>query len=323
MEKIETWIWDRYWHFDRLASCFDFEGSNYPDDFKREWQAFFNTLPVAAKILDLCTGNGAAARMAAEFSKNNSKNFQITGVDLAEIDPKKFAKPTPGQETIEFIGGVQAEELPFSDNTFDAVISQYGFEYTDHAKTISELARVLKAGGKGKFICHDFESVQTKNAFLELGLLDQVLNQIALFPTALEATEAVWRAEKEGAENAKAEILMKQFQDKMNHTARLARSNPEVTSIVHSLGLLKHTFEVRSHFPLEVLLGKIEDAYLEAQAHSGRLEALYEAALSPEKTRNLKQALEKQGFSGILAQPFELEERNRNVGTKLSFDFLA
>ena len=39
-------IWDRYWHFDRIASCFDGAGAtNYDDCIADGWRAFFAGLP--------------------------------------------------------------------------------------------------------------------------------------------------------------------------------------------------------------------------------------------------------------------------------------
>ncbi len=102
----QDWIWDRYWHFDRVASCFDTKGSNYPEEFSHQWGGFFTALPMAANILDLCTGNGAIARIAAAYSRDHSKNFAITGADRAAIDPGKFVSEAAG--AIKFTGGAAA-----------------------------------------------------------------------------------------------------------------------------------------------------------------------------------------------------------------------
>ena len=41
----EAEIWSQYWHYDRIASCFDGAGqSNYADEIAGGWRRFFETL---------------------------------------------------------------------------------------------------------------------------------------------------------------------------------------------------------------------------------------------------------------------------------------
>src|SRR5215212_736587 len=116
--------WDRYWHFNRIASCMDDAGrSNYDERIAGPWRAFFAGLP-PCDVLDICTGNGAVALIAA------TAGMSVTGIDLADIDPARFV--TPMAETlsgIRFLGGTNAAALPFPDGSFGAVVSQYGIEY--------------------------------------------------------------------------------------------------------------------------------------------------------------------------------------------------
>ena len=43
-------IWDRYWHFDRVASCFDAAGTeDYDDSVADGWRHFFEALPPEAR----------------------------------------------------------------------------------------------------------------------------------------------------------------------------------------------------------------------------------------------------------------------------------
>src|SRR5687768_15552217 len=76
-EMPETSIWNDYWHFDRLSSFDDVGQTNYREDIAAGWKSFFDSLPDGASILDLCTGNGAIAVMAAEAGRHGGKNFRI------------------------------------------------------------------------------------------------------------------------------------------------------------------------------------------------------------------------------------------------------
>ena len=87
----ETSIWNDFWHFDRISS-FDDGQTSYGTEVTDDWSAFFESLPNGASILDLCTGNGAVAVMAAKASRRGNKGFRIVGVDAADINPYLYLK---------------------------------------------------------------------------------------------------------------------------------------------------------------------------------------------------------------------------------------
>lgn len=107
------------------------------------WNAFVAGLDSGAKVLDLATGDG---RVLGWMLKTRS-DLDLTGIDLAP----KLPAPPQGTQTR---GGIAMEELPFEDGSFDAVVSQFGFEYGDSAKIAAEIARVLKQGGKVGLMVH-------------------------------------------------------------------------------------------------------------------------------------------------------------------------
>ena len=94
------------------------------------------------RVLDVATGSGNAAIAAARLGS------QVVGVDyvpaLLERGRKRAA--AEGLE-VELLEG-DAEELPFPDASFDAVISVFGSMFApDHDQAAAELARVCRPGG--------------------------------------------------------------------------------------------------------------------------------------------------------------------------------
>ena len=154
-------IWDQYWHFDRIASCFDGAGAgNYDECVAAGWRDYFRTLPERARILDLCTGNGAAALIAAGIGRTEGKAFEIVAVDRAAIDPPAFVtRHAEDYAAIRFCPGTDAEALPFPDSGFDSVISQYGIEYADPERAIPELLRMIAPGGSARIVVHAADGV--------------------------------------------------------------------------------------------------------------------------------------------------------------------
>jgi SAM-dependent methyltransferase len=93
-------------------------------------------------VLDVACGTGILARAAAERS---GPTGSVTGLDVNEGMLAVAAKKAPG---IQWQLG-PAEEMPFEDCTFDAVVCQFGLMFfEDRRKAISEMVRVLKPGGR-------------------------------------------------------------------------------------------------------------------------------------------------------------------------------
>jgi ubiquinone/menaquinone biosynthesis C-methylase UbiE len=95
------------------------------------------------RVLDVAAGNGnatlAAARRWAEVTSTDYVPALLDqGRRRAEAEGLKVAFET-----------ADAENLPFAEGSFDAVLSTFGVMFTaDHAKAASELARVTRKGGR-------------------------------------------------------------------------------------------------------------------------------------------------------------------------------
>ena len=147
--------WDSFWRFDRLSSFLSTPGApNYGPPIAAGWRTFFNALPDGARVLDLCTGNGAIAVMAVEAGKG----FMVTGADLAAVEPAAFVTSNHAElGQVHFLPGTPAEALPLANASIDAVVSQYGVEYSDLARSLPEAVRVLGPGGRLRFAIHAAE----------------------------------------------------------------------------------------------------------------------------------------------------------------------
>jgi len=96
-------------------------------------------------VLDLATGTGD---LAIELARLNPQ--KITGVDIAanmlEIGKEKVAAKKLSN-TIELLLG-DSEDLPFENNSFDAVTVAFGVRNFEHLqKGLGEMYRVMRPGG--------------------------------------------------------------------------------------------------------------------------------------------------------------------------------
>ncbi len=99
-------------------------------------------------ILDLAGGTGDISLQLASILKNSGK------IILADINPNMLSK---GRERVINAGRIaaiscmqlNAEALPFANNSFDRIIIAFGLRNVTHKENaLSEMYRVLKPGGR-------------------------------------------------------------------------------------------------------------------------------------------------------------------------------
>lgn len=138
--------WKAFWERQRNTSAPGVVSQEWSEITRAQfdaWTGFARHLPNGARVLDLATGNGKLIEMLQAVRNDISP----TGIDLAPELP-------PAPEGAQLIGDVRMENLPFEDDNFDAVVSQFGFEYGETSKVAHEILRVLKGNGPIGLMVH-------------------------------------------------------------------------------------------------------------------------------------------------------------------------
>ncbi len=174
--------WETYYRHGAVATCPTNADGGYDKEIHQAWADFFAKCSDGACILDIGTGNGAVALIAAETGQAQDRHWEIHASDLALIDPMRDV-PDAGARMagIRFHAGVAAENLPFEAGSFDAVSGQYALEYTRMDASLTEVFRVMKPGGSAQFIIHHHESPILSNAALSLAEIDFVLKESKIY----------------------------------------------------------------------------------------------------------------------------------------------
>ena len=97
-------------------------------------------------VLDVATGTAGVALMLARRT-----GAEVTGVDLTEEMLRRGRDRVLAADEVRGrvrLAAARAEQLPFADETFDALTFTYLLRYVaDPAATLRELARVVRPGG--------------------------------------------------------------------------------------------------------------------------------------------------------------------------------
>jgi ubiquinone/menaquinone biosynthesis C-methylase UbiE len=120
-----------------------FQAGLYSSDFNEHLEIlhFCNWQEGALTVLDAGCGIGAVTKFFAK--KHPETNF--IGVNISSEQIKEAFKDCPSNAA--FVE-VSYDELPFDDNSFDFIYFYQSIGYKPLVKTLEEIHRVLKPGGK-------------------------------------------------------------------------------------------------------------------------------------------------------------------------------
>lgn len=301
-----TYAWDQYWRDGRLASCGGEGGANYQPAIAEGWRRFFDTLTDGARILDICTGNGAVARLAAEAASARNLDVAIDAVDSAMIHPSGLG---PGAGMIRFSPRTPAEDLPFPDASFDVIVGQYALEYTDVERCLAELRRVSRPNTGIRFVTHAAGSVVVQ------GAKRQIEDTERLIATGIfEAAEALARTSENLADAASLDGARRNFANALQALQNAARTTEDVQMYQNVGTVLVHAIQHQHRVGTRPVLEKISETASAINAHQGRLSTMRRAALDASGARALVARAE-----GLWIRGFGLESLVRPDGTELGW----
>jgi SAM-dependent methyltransferase len=273
--------WTAFWRTGSGASCF--EGSETELRLTRVWNEFVDGCADGARILDLATGNGTAARCCAARARERKIRLHIDAVDAAEIDPPKYAAdPEQYFRDVCFRGGVRLEALPFPDGTFDGIVSQFGFEYADEVRAAGEAVRNLAQGGRLRLIMHARDGAVSRDIGLRVERLRSVLAERGPVALVLALARAAERGDV--ATLNKQGVYLAEAAEQVRELA--IRPPPDDAALFYSREFLKLWTQRDRYWPSD-LRRSLEDGWNNAKGVAIRQEQMLRAARSGEDMERL------------------------------------
>ena len=129
---------------EQIAGALAYEELHVPSLFHDWVEPVLDAAGVAMgdRVLDVACGTGILARGAVE---RVGETGSVAGVDP---DPGMLHVAAEAAPAVEWRKGT-AEDLPFPDASFDAVVSQFGMMFfRDRDRAVREMLRTLKPGGR-------------------------------------------------------------------------------------------------------------------------------------------------------------------------------
>lgn len=310
--------WDTYWQHGFLTSCADAFQGNYAGGIARHWESAFSALPDDAHILDVCTGNGAVAALAARAAIDRNVAHKITGIDLAAIRPAEALADAPDVlARIDFRSRTPADATGLDDASIDLAVGQYALEYTPLDTTLPELARVVRPGGGLNFILHDMESVVLTTTREELSHRERLAGPDDVFGAATALGRIVGEARAAGRTGAlgsdpRAEASRRWLNGEAARLTEAARISPHPEILLTALDYAKRIYEAFARGNADDGAALAERARLEINANFARLDDLVGAASAVADKAAFSTQLTAAGFD--VAEPNPLIHDNLLIG---------
>ena len=265
-----------------MQSCVPADAATESEIAER-WIGLFTAMPDRSRILDVGTGNGVLLAHAAAAAERSGKRFELTGIDLAEIDPATYVSDHLAvQHDARFLGGVNAAELPFDDASMDVVVSQFGLEYADVNRALDAVGRVLEQGGRLIWLAHSQDSaVVAQNSDqekqVELLLADSgPLAAMRDFVGAFAARRLL---------DSKTDRLRQSLQ----HAEEFCSRHPPADIVWNVCSVIADTAQNANRYRPEDLLLMLEDSTRRLEAHRSRIKDMNAAVITePRRVRVLE-----------------------------------
>lgn len=273
--------WASYWAggAGSKGGCLPSGAAGVHDVLDGVWRECARAMPPRARILDLATGDGAVLRRI----KAARSGLSLMGIDFAPALP-------PSPPGIALKANVAMDALPFGNDRFDAVTSQFGIEYGDTARIAPEVARVLKPGGRIVFVIHHRESAVVEHNLARRSALSWAAQESGTLATAQRFA------------NAQALAPMPIPPAFAAAVAEARRLHPSMPVAAEFLAAVLQALEMGRGRPPAEALSRLELLKARAADEIGRIDALDRAACDDERAAAIVRHVK---AGGIATSPLE------------------
>lgn len=276
-DKAEAWkdFWARQSQSGG-GGCLPARWAEIENAQKAAWRNFAKRLAPKPRLLDLATGDARVLHWLRDIRPD----IQPVGVDLAPQLP-------PAPPGCEVRSGVAMEDLPFEAGRFDAVTSQFGFEYGDTDRIALEIDRVADASAMVGLMVHRGDGPILEHNMLRKAQITWVLEENSLVDRVITASD-------EGAEGLQRALIT---------TAETVREGAERwgqgSAAWEIPEAIRRTLVLGGNGPRDKMLGTLDAIRMQAQNEIGRIESLAQACEAADDRSALLRGFEATSFEVV------------------------
>ena len=247
------------------------------------WQNIFSNVPKSTQLVDFACGAGSVLMQAKTAGLSN-----LTGIDVSKnaIDVLQNKIPT----AIGHVGAV--DNTPFETDSFDMVVSQFGFEYaggrSEVMAAVREMRRIVKPSGQIVLVSHIKEGAIARGCQQSLEQITRVIKS-GFFESAKDCFNIIAKSQK-ATQQADKDAVMHAM-TRLNDTAepimvwlrQAGDTKQEFVRFTYHLLESTHKLLVNlNNFHLKDCLTWLDDMRSEVLAYEGRMTSMLGAAISEE-----------------------------------------
>ena len=306
-QRLSAEQWSQYWRRDSITTFWRRRNENYDREFADFWNTRFALLGESARVLDVATGNGALALLAARYASLHARSFEIVGIDFAAIDPRAALATHEDLRSllaeIRFVSHTPMEATGLPGASFDLITSQYGFEYGNLDLAAQELARLARFGGAFAAVLHHVDSAVIELARDSVAQIEYCLGQERLDERVVALVRAMGEARTPEARAAlQRDSTTEALRAELNAT--VARINANASRYRDPEGVIgvllpnfMNVFFAHKNRSLIERLRYVDHVRHEFSGFKARMADLHGAALSDEGFARVVGALGRCGFA--------------------------
>ena len=288
--------WSDYWRDDSTAGevFVNQEGGKpvYIDEF---WKRHFSSVLAGDSILDIACGAGS---VFASINSDVRKDLDLFASDISSDALELLESRVSGVATFE----ADSNQLPFPDNKFDWVVSQFGVEYAG-IDAFAEAFRVLAHKGQYCIVCHYADGyIDKKNQVLLLGA--KAAEKSGFVDAALDLTNATYQSDTQRLSEARSEFKTSE--------QLLAKTFPSVREGIH-LHLyfgFKQLYTNRTKYSEHDIVDWLTNMKTDIEKNLLRLTSMADAALDHSQIESIKNTLLEMGAKNVHIEPMSIPDKD-------------
>ncbi|QHJ13655.1 hypothetical protein FX988_03924 [Paraglaciecola mesophila] len=298
--------WESHWQKTNDTAAFE-ESTPLHNYLQKHW-SFFLKQTISphndTKLVDLACGKGTVSELAVSQGKAAStSSLEIHCVDASFSAVQNIAK------RLGITAACQADcaSLPYQNNSFDLVVSQFGIEYAP-IHSSSEFARILKSSGTFAAVIHCKNGAIYNDCYEKRKLFETVLS-LNLFEYAQDAFTAGYavvagKLPLDAFQRADADFapVIEQYKQLILSTKSEAKSI--LIQVLKDIGFMYENIESHSEHDVSAWLASTK---LEFINFKDRMSSMVSAAMDEEQVCQLLPPFLEKGFSHVICERLSLD----------------